>query len=201
MGLSYDPWETADRQRIPGKFRERIMQTEIKFKTGDITTIVADAIVNAANTDLTMEAGVAGAIAAKGGKWIAEECRRLAPIPLGEAVVTTGGILRAPYVIHAAAMRPGEKVTPESLRQAVRNTLLRVEGKGFKSIAFPAIGTGAGGLSVEESARVMLQTILDHVRATTSLESVVFVLADESTRQTFENIYHELTARPASKPA
>jgi O-acetyl-ADP-ribose deacetylase (regulator of RNase III) len=116
-------------------------------------------------------------------------------------VVTTGGILKAPYVIHAAAMKPGEKVTAESLRQAVHNALLRTEGRGFKSIALPAIGTGAGGLSVEESARVMLQTILEHVRATTSLESVVFVLADESAKQTFESVYHELTERPAPKPA
>lgn len=177
------------------------MQTEIKFKTGDITAMAVDAIVNAANTDLTMETGVAGAIANKGGKWIVEECQRIAPISLGEAVVTTGGVLKAPYVIHAAVMNPGGKVAEESLRQAMHNTLLRTEGRAFKSIAIPATGTGAGGLNVEDSARAMLSVILDHLKSTTSLETIVFVLADEATKRAFENVYSELTARPAPKSA
>jgi O-acetyl-ADP-ribose deacetylase (regulator of RNase III) len=177
------------------------MQTEIKFKTGDITAMAVEAIVNPANTDLRMETGVAGAIAHKGGKWIVEECQRIAPIPLGEAVVTTGGVLKAPYVIHAAAMSPGGKVTEESLRQAIHNTLLRTEGRAFKSIAIPAMGTGAGGLNVEESARALLPVILAHLKSTTSLETIIFVLADDETKQKFENIYHELTARSAPKSA
>ena len=94
------------------------MPTKILFVQGDITDMAVDAIVNAANTDLTMDAGVAGAIRRKAGERIQEECERLAPIRLGEAVVTTGVTLKALFVIHAASMRPGEKATAESLRLA-----------------------------------------------------------------------------------
>src|SRR5215831_4602795 len=103
------------------------MQPKVSFMKGDITDMAVDALVNAANTDLILGAGVAGAIRRKGGPHVQEECDRLGPIALGGAAVTTGGNLKALYVIHAASMRLGESTTANSLRLATRNTMERVE--------------------------------------------------------------------------
>ena len=163
---------------------------------GDITEMAVDAIVNAANTDLTMDAGVAGAIRRKAGERIQEECERLAPIRLGEAVVTTGVTLKALFVIHAASMRPEEKATAESIRLATLASLMRAEEKGIRSMAFPAIGTGAAGFSVAECAPIMLKAVLDHIKVRTSLERIYFVLFDEAALEVFQEAYQQLTARP-----
>jgi O-acetyl-ADP-ribose deacetylase len=173
------------------------MQPKIHFLKGDITDVAVDAIVNAANTNLMLGAGVAGAIRRKGGPHIQEECDRLGPVALGGAAVTTGGNLKALYVIHAASMRLGGHTTADSLRLATRNTLERAEEKALKSIAFPAIGTGVAGFSIEECARIMIAEILDHLKTRTSLEKIYFVLYDDAALQVFEDAYKQLTARPA----
>ena len=173
------------------------MQPKIHFLKGDITETAVDAIVNAANTDLMLGAGVAGAIRRKGGPHIQEECDRLGPIALGGAAVTTGGNLKALYVIHAASMRPGGHTTVQSLRLATRNTLERAEEKALKSIAFPAIGTGVAGFPMEECARIMIAETLDHLKARTSLEKIYFVLYDDAALKVFEDTYKQLTAKPA----
>ena len=177
------------------------MPTRILFAQGDITEMAVDAIVNAANTDLTMEAGLAAAIRRKVGERIVEECSRLAPVRLGAAVVTSGGALKAFYVIHAAGMQPGEKATAESIRLATRASLMRAEEKTIRSLAFPALGTGAGGSTVEECALAMLKSVLEHVKMRTSLETIYFVLADAAALKVFEDTFQQLTARPAAKPA
>jgi O-acetyl-ADP-ribose deacetylase len=173
------------------------MQPKIQFLKGDITDMAVDAIVNAANTDLMLGEGVAGAIRRKGGPRIQEECDRMGPIALGGAAVTTGGNLKALYVIHAASIRLGGQTTANSLRLATRNTLERAEEKALKSIALPAIGTGVAGFPVEECARIMIAEILDHLKTRTSLEKVYFVLYDDAALQAFENVYKQLTTRPA----
>jgi O-acetyl-ADP-ribose deacetylase (regulator of RNase III) len=175
------------------------MPTKILFVQGDITEMAVDAIVNAANTDLTMDAGVAAAIRHKAGERIQEECERLAPIRLGEAAVTSGVSLKALFVIHAASMRPEEKATAESLRLATRSSLMRAEEKGIRSIAFSAIGTGAAGLSLAECAPIILKAALEHIKMRTSLEKVYFVLYDDAALKVFEETYQQLTARPAAK--
>src|SRR5215470_7613860 len=173
------------------------MQPKIQFVKGDITDMAVDAIVNAANTDLMLGAGVAGAIRLKGGPHIQEECDRLGPVALGAAAVTTGGNLKALYVIHAASMRLGGHTTINSLRLATSNTLERAEEKALKSIAFPAIGTGVAGFPVEECARIMIGEVLDHLKTRTSLEKAYFVLYDAAALQVFEDTYKQLAARPA----
>ena len=177
------------------------MPTKILFVQGDITEMAVDAIVNAANTDLTMGTGVAGAIRRKGGERIQEECERLAPIRLGAAAVTTGGNLKAHFVIHAASMRPEEKATADSLRLATRASLMRAEEKAIRSLALPALGTGAAGVALADCAPIMLKTVLDHVKMRTSLETIWFVLFDEAALQAFEDTYLRLTARPTAKTA
>ncbi|HKT12223.1 MAG TPA: macro domain-containing protein [Terriglobia bacterium] len=174
------------------------MTARIDFLKGDITELEVDAIVNAANNDLVLGSGVAGAIRSKGGPRIQEECERIGPIRLGEAAVTTAGNLKAYYVIHAASMQLGGKTTSESLRNATRNSLLRAEEKGFKTIAFPAIGTGVAGLPMETCANVMVSEVLEHLKSRSSLEKISFVLYDDAALKTFEEAYTKLTARPAS---
>jgi len=175
------------------------MPARIYLLKGDITDMAVDAIVNPANTDLVMGAGVAGAIRRKGGQAIEEDCERIGPVRLGEAAVTTGGNLKAFYVIHAAGIRPGDPATAESIRLATRNSLLRAEEKTIKSVAFPAIGTGVAGFPVEECARIMLSEVLEHIKVRSSLEKVYFVLYDDAALKAFEDSYQKLSGRPLSQ--
>ncbi|MGH9445834.1 MAG: macro domain-containing protein [Terriglobia bacterium] len=168
------------------------MPAKILFVKGDITDMAVDAIVNAANTDLILGSGVAGAIQRKGGPRVSEECERNGAIPLGEAVVTTGGKLKAFYVIHAASMHLGGKTTPDSLQRATHSTLQRSEEKGFKSVAFPALGTGVAGFPMQECAHIMLQEVLRHLQRRTSLEKIYFVLYDAEALRVFEETYKQL---------
>jgi len=172
------------------------MPAKLSFIKGDITEMAVDAIVNAANNDLILGAGVAGAIRRKGGPRVEEDCERIGSIPLGEAAVTTGGNLKALYVIHAASMRLGGRTTAESLRMSTRHSLLRAEEKAIKSIAFPAVGTGVAGFPMDECARIMVTEVIEHLKLHSSLEKVTFVLYDEAALKVFEETHKRLIARP-----
>ena len=165
---------------------------EIIILRGDITDVDADAIVNAANTDLILGSGVAGAIRRKGGPAIQEECDGKSPVPLGEAAITCGGSLKARHVIHAAAMHLGGGVSAESLRNAALNSLKRAGEAGIKTIAFPAIGTGVGGFPVKECADIMLDAVIDRsAEFASGLERVYFVLFDEEGERVFRAALEE----------
>jgi O-acetyl-ADP-ribose deacetylase (regulator of RNase III) len=165
---------------------------KVVIKQGDITGEAVDAIVNAANTELQLGAGVAGAIRRKGGPTIQQECDAVAPVPLGEAATTTGGNLKARYVIHAASMSLGGPLTTEnSLRDSVKNSLLRAEEKGLKSVAFPAIGTGVAGFPVARCAEVMIEEVRRFLEKETSVEEVGLVLFDAQTLEAFRRAYEK----------
>lgn len=154
---------------------------------GDITEQDTEAIVNAANNRLWMGAGVAGAIKRKAGIEIEQEAVQQGPIPVGEAVVTSGGRLRARYVIHAAGMGQDLRTDADRVEQATRNSLRRAEEKGLTSVAFPAIGTGVGGLPVRTCAARMIRAVADHLSATTCIQRVRFVLFDQPTYDIFRD--------------
>ena len=163
---------------------------EIRLAQGDIAQQEADAIVNAANNRLWMGAGVAGAIKRAGGRQIEEEAVAKGPIPIGEAVVTGGGRLKARYVIHAAVMGQDLRTDADKIRRATQSTLRRADELGLKTIAFPALGTGVGGFPLAECARIMLDAVEGHAAAgTTSLEQVLFVLYDAAAYQTFDRVW------------
>ena len=170
------------------------VKDRITITQGDLTEQDVDAVVNAANNDLQLGGGVAGAIARKGGPAIQAECNRVGPIALGEAAVTTGGDLKARYVIHAASMALGARTTEDNLRASTRNSLLRAKEKGLASIAFPAVGTGIAGFPMRRSAEVMLEEAAGHLRGETSLREVRFVLYDARARETFREVYDAMEA-------
>ena len=170
-------------------------QAEIIILQGDITQADVEAVVNAANNDLQLGGGVAGAIRRKGGPSIQEECDRIGRVPLGEAAITGGGQLKAAYVIHAASMQLGGQTTAENLEASTRNSLMRAEEKKIRSIAFPAIGTGIAGFDTRQCAEIMLRTVTEHLKKKTLLERVVFVLFDSQSREIFEETWKTLAKK------
>lgn len=160
--------------------------SRITLHKGDLTRVSADAIVNAANNALWMGGGVAGALKRAGGKEIEEEAVKLGPIPVGEAVVTGAGALKARYVIHAAAMATDLVTDEDKIRAATLNSLLRAEELGLKSIAFPALGTGVGGFPYSRAAKAMTDAVNEHLAGDSCLEEVLFVLYGDEAFEAFE---------------
>ncbi len=163
-------------------------RAKIGLRQGDLTEADADAIVNAANNDLLLGGGVAGAIRVKGGPSIQQECGQLGPIALGEAAITSAGRLCARHVIHAASMRLGESTSETNLRAATRNSLRRADENSLKTIAFPAIGAGIAGFPIERCAQVMLEEVRAHLCGPTTLERIDFVLFDRPSLEVFERV-------------
>jgi O-acetyl-ADP-ribose deacetylase (regulator of RNase III) len=160
----------------------------IVLREGDITHERVDALVNAANSALVLGAGVAGAIRANGGPAIQEECDRMGPISVGEAVVTGGGTLPARFVIHAASMPPGGAATEASVRSAFRRSLELARERGFRTIAVPAIGAGIAGFPLQRCAELLLEEARAHLEGETTLEEIRFVLFGEPAFRMFEMV-------------
>ena len=172
----------------------KIGKTTLVIERGDITDAEVDAVVNAANSELWMGAGVAGAMKRKGGVVIEEEALRQGPIEVGEAVLTVAGNLPATHVIHAATMGRDLKTDPEKITAATRSTLALAEKHKMESIAFPALGSGVGGVPPAQSAEAMLSTIVQHVaRGNSSLQRVLFVLYQDEAYKAFTDTLKRLS--------
>ncbi len=165
----------------------KINQGTIELVQGDITDEETDAIVNAANSGLRGGAGVDGAIHRAGGPAIMAETRKIGGCPTGQAVITTGGNLKAKHVIHAVGpiYRGGTEGEAELLASAYRSSLRLASAHGLKSIAFPAISAGIYGYPLVEAARIALSTAIDHLRHSRDLELIRFVLFDRRTYDVF----------------
>lgn len=166
----------------------RVDDTTISLIEGDITEVEVDAIVNAANNQLWMGGGVAGAIKRKGGKIIEDEAVKLGPIPIGEAVATSAGKLKAKYVIHAAGMGADLRTDEEKIKAATLNSLKRADELKLESIAFPLIGTGVGGFPTKIAAEIMLSCIINYIGGKTSLKDIIFVLFKKDALTTFDKV-------------
>lgn len=164
--------------------KTKVGGTRIEIARGDITDAEVDAVVNAANSELWMGTGVAGAMKRKGGTVIEEDAMRQGPIEVGEAVLTVAGNLVATHVIHAATMGPDLQTDPQKIAAATRSSLAIAEKHRLASIAFPALGSGVGGVPPAACAEAMVSTLLEHLRtAKSSLQRVMFVLyQDEATK-------------------
>jgi O-acetyl-ADP-ribose deacetylase (regulator of RNase III) len=165
---------------------KKINKSLLKLLCGDITDLDTDAIVNAANSHLTLGGGVAGAIRKKGGEEIERACRKLGGTPVGTAVITTGGKLKARFVIHAVGPRVEEENASQKLAQATRSALQVADDNNLKSIALPAISTGVFGFPVEKAAEIMLRETVNYLKGKTQLQEVIFCLYNQSTYKIFE---------------
>jgi len=168
---------------------------EIRLAQGDLTEMDVDAVVNAANNDLQLGAGVAGAIRRKGGPAIQQECDKIGSIPIGSAAITTGGNLKARHVIHAASMQLGGRTTAESLRSSTAWSLRLARDRGLKSVAFPAVGTGIAGFPLRECAGIMLREAVAHLKGETPVETVHFVLFDAASLDAFQSVWKDMQAK------
>ena len=161
--------------------------TTIRLLRADIATLDVDAVVNAANDRLWMGSGVAGALKRAGGEEIEREALAQAPIPIGEAVVTTAGRLPARHVIHAAAMGQDLTTDETKIARATENALRRADELRLRSIAFPALGTGVGGFPLGDCARIMIDAVRRHLERGGTLDEVVFALRSEDALRVFES--------------
>ncbi len=166
---------------------KKINASTLVLTQGDIIEETTDAIVNAANSRLAGGGGVDGAVHRAGGPAIMQECRKIGGCPTGKAVITSGGNLKAKFVIHTVGPRyhDGTEGEAELLRSAYRESLKLASAKHLRSISFPAISTGAYGYPLHEAARIALQTTVDYLQGHRDIELVRFVLFDHTTYDIF----------------
>lgn len=166
----------------------KINKSTLELIQGDITLQDTDAIVNAANESLRGGGGVDGAIHRAGGPKILEECIKIGGCKTGDAVITTGGYLKAKYVIHTVGpiWQGGEKDEDKLLASCYRKSLELADKNNIKTISFPSISTGAYRFPVDRAAKIAIKTVIEYLKENTKIEKVVFVLFDEKTKRIYE---------------
>ncbi len=173
----------------------RLMDNRVRHKIsvnlGDITDADTDAIVNAANNELILGGGVAGAIRQKGGPEIQSECDRIGCIHVGRAAITCAGDLKCKYVIHAASMRLGGTADAESLRNSMRHAFELAAANGVRSVAVPAVGAGIAGFPVRRCAEILMNEAAQALRKK-EVEKVRFYLIDQTSYDAFFEAYRAL---------
>lgn len=165
------------------------MEKRILISQGDITEFRGDAIVNAANDELKLGNGVAGAIKRAGGPAIQEECDRYGAVKIGGAAITGAGNLPVKYLIHAASMGFGKPTNGKTLRSSTFESLRLAEENGVETIAFPAVGTGVAGFPVDRCATIMIEVASEFLKTSKNVKEIHFILFDEQTKKVFEEVY------------
>jgi len=175
---------------------------KIEFVKGDITEADTEAIGNAANSRLAGGGGVDGAIHRKGGPDIMKELKKkYRGCPTGNAVITSGGKLKAKYVIHAVGpVYSGKSKDAELLANAYRRSLELCTKHGIRSISFPSISTGVYGYPVEKAAPLAVNTTRNYLNQHAEVELVRFVLFDDRTFQAYQKAYSSLVSSPFETP-
>ena len=172
--------------------------TMLELVQGDITTQDVDAIVNAANNGLAGGGGVDGAIHRAGGREIMDECRKLGGCPTGQAKITSGGNLKARYVIHAVGpvYRDGKSGEAEALTSAYLNSLKVARENHLRSVAFPSLSTGAYRYPLQEAANIALSTTIEYLQKyPDAFYGVLFVLFDAKTLSVFGTELEKLRSK------
>lgn len=179
----------------------KVGKSTLELAQGDITAQDTDAIVNAANSSLLGGGGVDGAIHRAGGPQILEECRNIGGCPTGAARITSGGKLKARYVIHTVGpiFEDGTRGEPTLLANAYRSSLTLASSQGIASIAFPSISTGAYGYPMKEAATIALETVCAWMKAHQDIKLVRFVLFGQRAFDVYAGVLADLgsTSRKA----
>lgn len=174
-------------------------KTKLSLFKGDITERNVDAIVNATNSYLSHGGGVAAAIVKKGGRIIQDESDKIGYIPVGNAVITTAGVLPCKAVIHVVGPRNGETKENEKLSIAVNNVLKLAQQNGFKSISIPAISTGIFGFPKDKCAKILVEESIKFVNNNSdsmkALEVIEFWIYDDETLEQFKLVFNTLSRR------
>ena len=172
----------------------KINSATLALVQGDITKEETDAIVNAANSGLRGGGGVDGAIHRAGGPLIMEECRKIGYCPTGQAVVTTGGNLKAKHVIHTVGpvYKGGARGEANLLKSAYLESLKQATKKDVKSVSFPAISAGIYGYPLNEAAHIAIKTTIDYLKENKGIELVRFVLFDKKIYDIFSEELRKL---------
>ena len=159
---------------------KKIAGTTIRLVSADLTERDVDAIVNAANSRLQHGGGVAGAIVRKGGRVIQDESDKIGFVPVGAAAMTTGGKLKARYIIHAVGPRMGEGDEDDKLKRAIGSVLALAAGEKLKSISVPAISAGIFGFPKDRCAKILVGETAAFIRnnPSASLDLVEFCIFD-----------------------
>lgn len=168
------------------------MGYEVKIILGDLTEQRCDAIVNPANGMMVMGGGVAAAIVNKGGKIIEEEARKSVPIKPGMALITHAGLLPCKYVIHAVTMNEQHQATEATVRKSTNYALLIAESNKLRTIAFPAMGMGIGGLDPKMVAESMAEVLRNFNTTSSLLKEVRIVLFDKTHLPLFEETFKKV---------
>ncbi len=176
-------------------YAKKIRNIVLELVHGDIVDIRADALVNAANNELWMGAGVAGAIKRKGGVEIEQEAVKKGPIPIGSAIETKAGKLPCRYIIHAAVMGRDLNTNADYVKKSTRSSLELANKLGIASIAFPALGTGVGAFPLEKCAKIMIDEIVDFdMEGDRVIQRVYMALFTQTAFDAFERVYREIKA-------
>ena len=165
---------------------------KIEVRLGSLLDLEVDAIVNPANSMLRMGGGVAGVIKRIGGEVIEREAVKHAPLPVGKAIATTAGRLKARYVIHSPTMETPGPTTREKVYKATYAALKLADEMGLRSIAFPGMGTGVGGLKPAEASEAMFKALVELLERGLRVERVVFVDLNERVVEAFREKLEEL---------
>lgn len=172
-----------------GKTHASVGQLDIELQQGNLVEIEADVLVNAANTYLTMDMGVADALRVAGGDEIEQAAVMKAPVAMGSVVWTSAGKLKAKEMAHAVAAIDGAIC----LQRCMLRTLLDAETKGMKTIAFPALGTGVGEVPIELAAKLMFEVFQTFASlGLPNIRLIRLVLRDENTLNRFANVLHSM---------
>jgi len=183
---------------MPREFR--VGKAKIQLVLGDITQASVDAIVNAANQSLMGGGGVDGAIHRRGGPMIIEECRQIRKsmwpkgLPTGKAVITSGGNLKARYLIHTVGpvWQGGSRGEQELLANAYTNSLRLAVSNKLKTVAFPSISTGAYGYPVEKASRIAVESTKTFLETLDSIDVVIFFLFSERDFRIYNAVAEEI---------
>jgi O-acetyl-ADP-ribose deacetylase (regulator of RNase III) len=192
----------GEKKRKGIEMKVQIDGSILELVEGDVTLQETEAIVNAANTGLRGGGGVDGAIHRAGGPQIMEECRRIGGCPTGEARITSGGRLKAKYVIHAVGpvYSGGKHGEAALLASAYRSSLVLASQHGVKSLAFPSLSTGAYGYPLREATSIALNTVIEYLKEHPGIDLVRFVLFGQTAYEAYQKALEQICQERGMSP-